>query len=227
MTKQSLSLRDFVNIDELLHSSKFQIDDPMELLGAKLKSFLGKFLADLGVKADGQPLIKGEVSKHAHISGPVYIDEGALVEPTAMITGPCYIGPKAEVRHGAYIRGNVYVGAKCVVGHTTEVKGAVFFDGAKAGHFAYIGDSILGRNVNLGAGTKLANLKITDGDVYFRDPKTNAQVSSGLRKFGAIVGDDAQTGCNAVLAPGVLMLPKTAVLPCVFYRGTLRSGLGK
>ncbi len=123
------------------------------------------------------------------------------------------------------MRGNVYVGKDCVVGHTTEVKGSIFFDGAKAGHFAYVGDSILGRNVNLGAGTKLANLKLDRSEVRYRHPDTNELVGSGLKKFGAIMADESQTGCNVVLDPGTILMPGTGVLPCIHFRGTLTRGI--
>jgi NDP-sugar pyrophosphorylase family protein len=149
------------------------------------------------------------------------------VEPTAYIQGPCVIGPGAEIRHGAYIRGHAWIGAKAVVGHTTEVKGAVFFDNAKAGHFAYVGDSLLGQNVNLGAGTKLANLKLKGDEVRVKHPLSGELIRTGLRKFSAIIGDNAQTGCNSVLSPGTLLLPNTAVLPCVHYLGTLTKGFAR
>jgi NDP-sugar pyrophosphorylase family protein len=163
----------------------------------------------------------------ALIEGQVYVEAGAVIEPTAYVKGPAYIGKGAEVRHGAYIRGDVYVGPGAVVGHATEVKSAVFFDGAKAGHFAYVGDAILGREVNLGAGTKLANLGLRRGTVRIKHPDTGQLIDTGLKKFSAIMGDESQTGCNAVLSPGTLLLPKTAVLPCVHFRGTLKAGLGR
>ena len=146
-----------------------------------LKSLIKKILSEHGVS--DSPIIKGEVSEHAIIEGAVYIEEGAKVGPTAYIQGPCFIASGAEVRHGAFIRGNVYVGKNAVVGHTTEVKGSIFFDDAKAGHFAYVGDSILGKNVNLGAGTKLANLKLDNQQVKVKNPETMKRVSSGLRKL--------------------------------------------
>lgn len=117
------------------------------------------------------------------------------------------------------------MGARAVVGHTTEVKGSTFFDDAKAGHFAYVGDSVLGRGVNLGAGTKLANLKLRGNEVKVIDPNTDKVVATGFRKMGAILGDFSQTGCNAVLSPGTILLPRTGVLPCVHYHGTLKTGI--
>jgi NDP-sugar pyrophosphorylase family protein len=180
--------------------------NPWGALKGNLKSFFESLASE--------NVILGEVSSLALIEGShVYIAEGAKVEAGAYIKGPCYIGKNTEVRHSAYIRGNVYVGENCVVGHCTEVKHSIFLDGAKAGHFNYIGDSILGNNVNLGAGTKLANLKMTPGNVILKvDGKA---VDSGIRKFGAVIGDSSETGCNSVLNPGTVLAPKSLVFPNV------------
>lgn len=222
---ESLTLRTFVDLSQCLHGAQFQDSNPFAYVGKALGAWVDAFLTRQGVGE--APVIRGQVHAGAFISGRVLIDEGAIVEPTAFIQGPCYIGPGAEVRHGAYIRGNVYVGPKAVVGHTTEVKGAVFFDHAKAGHFAYVGDSILGKGVNLGAGTKLANLGLTRQTIRVKHPVTNTYVSTGLTKFSAIMGDESQTGCNSVLSPGTLLMPGTMVLPCVHFRGTLLRGIAK
>ncbi len=222
---EPLTLRTFVDLSKCLHGAQFLDENPFAYVGKALGSWLERFLTEQGV-GDG-PLIRGKVHPAAFIQGRVLIDEGATVEPTAFIQGPCYVGPGAEVRHGAYIRGNVYVGPKAVVGHTTEVKGAVFFDHAKAGHFAYVGDSILGRDTNLGAGTKLANLGLARQTIRVKHPVSGELVSTGLTKFSAIMGDESQTGCNAVLSPGTLLMPRTMVLPCVHFRGTLLRGLAK
>jgi len=143
--------------------------------------------------------------------GPLSIGKGVLVESGAFIKGPTIIGDQSEIRQGAYLRGHCLVGARCVVGHVTEVKHAIFLDDAKAGHFAYLGDSILGNEVNLGAGTKLANLRFSGGDILVKTPV--GPISSGLHKFGAILGDKAQTGCNAVTNPGTVLGKKSIVLP--------------
>jgi bifunctional N-acetylglucosamine-1-phosphate-uridyltransferase/glucosamine-1-phosphate-acetyltransferase GlmU-like protein len=142
----------------------------------------------------------------------VELGRGVLIEPDAFIKGPAIIGDNTEVRQGAYVRGDVLVGAGCVVGHATEVKHAVFLDGAKAGHFAYVGDSILGNDVNLGAGTKFANLKFAPGTVSISLPD-GSRVDTGRRKMGAILGDGCQTGCNSVTNPGVLLGPGSLVAP--------------
>jgi NDP-sugar pyrophosphorylase family protein len=219
----TLPLNLFVNIAGIWHSQKFLNPSSLFYLGTSLETWLNLVLDELGVQ--DTPVIKGTVHPGAFITGRVYIEEGAIVEPTAYIQGPCVIGPHAEIRHGAYIRGNAWIGAKAVVGHTTEVKGAVFFDGAKAGHFAYVGDAILGRDTNLGAGTKLANLKLKGDIVKIKHPVTGDLIETGLRKLSAIMADNSQTGCNAVLSPGTVLMQSTAVLPCVHYYGTLLKGL--
>lgn len=143
----------------------------------------------------------------------IYIGKGTVVEPGALIKGPTIIGHHTEVRQGAYIRGNCIIGNRCVVGHATEVKSAVMLNDSKAGHFAYVGDSILGNNVNLGAGTKLANLKILPVEMKF---SVGGEVyKTGLRKLGAILGDHVETGCNSVTSPGTLLGKKSLVYPCV------------
>jgi bifunctional N-acetylglucosamine-1-phosphate-uridyltransferase/glucosamine-1-phosphate-acetyltransferase GlmU-like protein len=143
--------------------------------------------------------------------GPIEIGEGAVIESGAYIKGPAVIGARTEVRQGAYVRGGVITGTACVIGHATEVKNAVFLNDAKAGHFAYVGDSILGVDVNLGAGTKLANLRIVRGNIILRI--SGKSVDTGLRKFGAILGDGCETGCNSVTSPGTLFGPGSLIYP--------------
>ena len=212
-------------VKEELHIPQKFPEDLLKLLGKPLQNWICSLLNALEVSET--PLIQGKVHPTSTIEGPVFIHAEAQVEPHCYIKGPTYIGPGSEIRHGAYLRGNVYVGKNCIVGHTTEVKGSVFFDGAKAGHFAYVGDSILGAHVNLGAGTKLANLKLKKDIVKFIHPRTQNKVSSHLKKFGAILGDYSQTGCNAVLSPGTLLMPRTLVMPCAHYHGTLIKGIAR
>ena len=139
------------------------------------------------------------------------IGKGVLIEAGAMLTGPVILGDRTEVRQGAYLRGNCLVGCRCVVGHATEVKHTIFLDDAKAGHFAYLGDTILGNQVNLGAGTKMANLRFVSGNISVRTE--DGSVDTGLRKFGAVLGDQVQTGCNSVTNPGTLIGPRSFLLP--------------
>ena len=157
----------------------------------------------------------------------IVIEVGAVVEPGDYIIGPAYIGAGAVVRHGAYVRENVIMLAGSTLGHASEAKNALFLPGAAAPHFAYVGDSILGHHVNLGAGTKLSNLGIlsakdaaTGKRPTIRLVIDGVEYDTGLTKFGAILGDDAQTGCNAVLNPGSIIGPRTLV----YANTSLRKG---
>jgi NDP-sugar pyrophosphorylase family protein len=177
---------------------------------ARLQSYLEQWLA-------GQAAILGHVEAGATLVKPeqIYLGPGARVQAGAYLTGPAYIGPDSEVRHGAYIRGSLLAGAGCVLGHASEFKNAILLPGSAAGHFAYVGDSILGRHVNLGAGTKLANFEMFSEDhkaktgrrptIKLPIPGQPTPVDTGLTKLGAILGDEAQTGCNVVTNPGCLI----------------------
>jgi acetyltransferase-like isoleucine patch superfamily enzyme len=145
------------------------------------------------------------------IGNRILLGKGVLIESGALIKEPAVIGDCTEVRQGAYVRGSCLTGKRCVIGHTTEVKHTIFLNDAKAGHFAYLGDSILGNEANLGAGTKFANLRFLSGNVQIKTP--NGALDSGLRKFGAILGDRAQTGCNSVTNPGTLLGPDSLLMP--------------
>jgi NDP-sugar pyrophosphorylase family protein len=134
-----------------------------------------------------------------------------------MLKGPVIIGAGTQVRQGAYVRGSVLTMEDCVIGHVTEAKNVLMLKGAKAGHFAYLGDSILGCDVNLGAGTKLANLKLLKLPFKFQIGSETATVDR--RKFGAILGDRVATGCNSVTSPGVILGPDSLVLPNVTVKG--------
>jgi NDP-sugar pyrophosphorylase family protein len=172
--------------------------------------------------------IEGEVMPGAWLSdAPIVIEAGAVVEPGAYIIGPAYIGVGAVVRHGAYIRENVILLANSTLGHASEAKNALFLPGAAAPHFAYVGDSILGHRVNLGAGTKLSNLailsekdKATGKRPAIKLTVDGQEYDTGLSKFGAILGDDVQTGCNAVLNPGCIVGPRTLI----YANTSLRKG---
>ncbi|MEN8134930.1 MAG: hypothetical protein ABFS18_05270 [Thermodesulfobacteriota bacterium] len=163
---------------------------------------------------DGDNLLKGAsvIMAGVVLQGEGFcFGKGVLVESGAFICGPVVLGDFTEVRQGAYLRGNCLIGKRCVVGHVTEVKHTIFLDDAKAGHFAYLGDTILGNRVNLGAGTKMANLRFVSGNVGVRTPE--GTVETGLRKLGAILGDQVQTGCNSVTNPGTLIGRRSFLLP--------------
>ena len=163
------------------------------------------------------PLILGEVHPTAVLSGLVSIGENSVIGPHVHITGPVYIGKNASIRHGAYVRENNIIGDGSVVGHDSEIKGSIMLANSHAPHFAYVGDSILGHGVNLGAGTKLANLKLEGNEVVIH--YQGERIATGLRKFGAIVGDNVSIGCNAVTAPGTLIGRDSWIYSLISLRG--------
>jgi len=172
----------------------------------------------LVVEKDGEILDGASVIYAGAIlmDNEIYIGRGTIVEPGALIKGPAIIGDNTEIRQGAYLRGDALVGDGCMVGHTTELKSSVMLGESKAGHFAYIGDSILGK-VNLGAGTKLANLKIVESDVVISIE--GKKYETGLRKFGAIFADGVETGCNSVTTPGTILGKDVLLYPNTTARG--------
>lgn len=150
----------------------------------------------------------------------ITIGKGSVVEPGAYIKGPCIIGNHCVIRHGAYIRGNLITGDGCVIGHDTEIKNAILLDDVHAAHFAYVGDSILGNRVNLGAGTKCANLKFNNKQNVIVEHH-GQKIDTKLRKFGAIFGDDVQTGCNVVTNPGAILGKNVHCSPAMSVRGII------
>jgi len=209
----------FTDLSGSFYSSNFEHSDLLSYFGKDLNIWLQSLLKSKGVL--DEPLIESEyVSKKAHIEGAVYIAKDVVVEPFAFIKGPCFIGEGTQVRQSAYIRGDVFAGKKAVIGHCTEIKSSVMLDDAKAGHFAYIGNSFLAKSVNLGAGTKLANLKLNRSNVRVKHPNTKKSVDTGMYKFSCVLGDGVQTGCNSVISPGSLLLPKATVMPCEHFHGT-------
>jgi len=164
-----------------------------------------------------KPEIRGTVMEGAFVDGQVFIDEGTVVEPGAVVFGPAYIGKNCVIRSGAYIRGDVLVGDGAVLGHASEFKNCVLMDGAQCPHFNYVGDSVLGFKSHLAAGVIVSNLKITRDEIVVKLDGT--EYPTGLRKFGAIVGDEAEIGCNAVINPGTLIGKKVLSYPLTSLRG--------
>ena len=159
------------------------------------------------------------VMQGAIIGSDVILGENVVVEPHAYVKGPAIIGDGTEIRHGAYVRDHAVIGRNCIIGHSTEVKHSILMDGVSVSHWNYIGDSILGFDVNLGAGTKLSNKKIVKTGIVIRDLNGNPY-PVGQQKLGAIIGDGTQVGCNAVLNPGTLLGKRCMVYPLVSARGT-------
>ncbi len=142
---------------------------------------------------------EGDIHETAVVKGKVFLAKGASIKPHAYIEGPAWIGPNASVGHAAYVRGGSILASGAKVGHASEVKHSLLLAGAQAPHFNYVGDSILGNNVNIGAGVKLANFHTMGKNI-----KVDGQ-DTGLRKFSAALGDNVSIGCNSVLSPGTIM----------------------
>jgi UDP-N-acetylglucosamine diphosphorylase / glucose-1-phosphate thymidylyltransferase / UDP-N-acetylgalactosamine diphosphorylase / glucosamine-1-phosphate N-acetyltransferase / galactosamine-1-phosphate N-acetyltransferase len=157
-----------------------------------------------------------------HIEGPVFLHETVRLPRQATIIGPAYIGAGTEIRPGAYIRGNVIVGENCVLGNSCEFKNCLLMDRVQVPHFSYVGDSVLGSGAHLGAGAILSNLRLDQGEVPV--VVEGGRVMSGLKKLGAMLGEKAEIGCNAVLQPGTVMGKRALVIPAIAYGGTLAAG---
>lgn len=156
---------------------------------------------------------------HAWIGRDVFIGEGTVVEDGAMIQGPAIIGRNCQIRHNAYIRQHVLIGDGCMVGNACELKNALLFNGCQVPHFNYVGDSILGHGAHLGAGVVLSNFRAFPGNVTVT--LDGQPFDTGLIKFGALLGDHADVGCNAVLNPGSILGRGALVYPAVNWRGHL------
>lgn len=159
--------------------------------------------------------------KFDEIAPDVWVAKSAKVAPTAFIAAPCIIDEEADIRHCAFIRGGVIVGKKCVVGNSTEMKNAIIFDNVQIPHFNYVGDSILGYKSHLGAGAVTSNVKSDKTLVTIKNG--DYKIETGMKKFGAMVGDFTEVGCNSVLCPGTVVGRNCTVYPLSRVRGYLKE----
>ncbi len=149
----------------------------------------------------------------------VWVHKSAKVFPSAYLGAPCIIGPNTEVRHCAFIRGSALVGADCVVGNSVELKNVILFDHVQTPHYNYVGDSILGYYSHMGAGSITSNVKADKKLVIVRDG--TEKIETGIKKFGAMLGDHVEVGCNAVLNPGTVIGRNSNVYPTSCVRGVV------
>lgn len=177
-----------------------------------------KKIAPALAAAEFAPL-RADIPPGVHIEGKVWIDPSVKLPPHATIIGPAWIGPGTEIRPNAYLRGNVIVGSGCVLGNSSEYKNALLMDEVETPHYNYVGDTILGNGAHLGAGVICSNLRLDQAPVTVRLP--GGTIDTGLRKFGAVLGDEAEVGCNAVLNPGTLLGRRALVTPCTNFGGYL------
>ncbi len=182
---------------------------PWEVL-PKIKAF---------VRALGPTL---SLDAYDHPDDEVWIHKSAKLYPNIYIAGPTIIGAETEIRPGAFIRGSALVGRGCVVGNSTELKNCILFDKVQVPHYNYVGDSILGSFAHMGAGSICSNVKSDKTLVIVRG--TGVAIETGLKKFGAILGDHVEVGCNSVLNPGTVLEPYASVYPLSRVRGVVRAG---
>jgi UDP-N-acetylglucosamine diphosphorylase / glucose-1-phosphate thymidylyltransferase / UDP-N-acetylgalactosamine diphosphorylase / glucosamine-1-phosphate N-acetyltransferase / galactosamine-1-phosphate N-acetyltransferase len=169
------------------------------------------------------PGLHNRCEGRAYIGEKVFIGEGTVVEDGVMIKGPAIIGKNCQIRHNAYIREDVIVGDNCMVGNSCELKNVLLFNNVQVPHFNYVGDSVLGYKAHLGAGVKVSNYKLYGDTVTVEvDGKP---FDTGLRKFGALIGDHVEIGCNAVLSPGSIIGRGAVIYPNVSWRGILPANM--
>ena len=179
---------------------------PWEALGG-IKSLI----VSLGEKLDPD--------EYREVSPQVWVHKTAKVAPTAFLGAPCIIGAETEVRHCAFIRGAALVGEHCVVGNSVELKNVILFDNVQTPHYNYVGDSILGYKSHMGAGSITSNVKQDQRPVVVHAPEGN--VETGLKKFGAMLGDFVEVGCNSVLNPGTVIGRHSNIYPLSSVRGVV------
>jgi NDP-sugar pyrophosphorylase family protein len=167
---------------------------------------------------------QGKLPAGCSVSGAVWIHPSVKLPPFCSITGPVYLGEGCEVRPGAYLRGYVIAGKNCVLGNSSEFKNCLLLDGAQVPHFSYVGDSVLGNGAHLGAGVICSNLRLDQHPVPVVLPD-GTRTDSGMRKLGALIGDGAEVGCNAVLNPGSILGRRSLVMPGLAFRGALAEGM--
>ena len=172
-----------------------------------------------GVKQLILDLGKALGDDYAEVSPSVWVHKTAAVAPTAYLGAPCIIGADTEVRHCAFIRGSALVGENCVVGNSVELKNVILFDNVQVPHYNYVGDSILGYKSHMGAGSLTSNVKSDKTLVVVKAP--DEQIPTGLKKFGAMLGDFVEVGCNSVLNPGTVIGPHSNIYPTSCVRGVV------
>lgn len=200
-----LTVKELYTLDQTIAKDIFEgVTYPWEVL-PKISSFILEL---------GKTLSEDEYEKRGE---NVWIAKSAKVAPTAFINGPAIIGKDAEVRHCAFIRGNAIVGEGAVVGNSTELKNVILFNKVQVPHYNYVGDSILGFKAHMGAGSITSNVKSDKKLVVVHTGEGN--IETGLKKFGAMLGDCVEVGCNSVLNPGTVLGPNVNVYPTSSVRG--------
>ena len=209
---EQLTVKALYNLEETIAKDIFEgVTYPWEVLPK-----IGAFIVELG-----NTLSEEEYDK---VGENVWIAKSAKVFPSAYINGPVIIGKNAEVRHCAFIRGNAIVGEGAVVGNSTELKNVILFNKVQVPHYNYVGDSILGYKAHMGAGSITSNVKSDKTLVVVKDSyDTKEEIETGLKKFGAMLGDYVEVGCNSVLNPGTVIGSRSNIYPLSRVRGVIPS----
>lgn len=206
---EAAKISNLYNLDETIAKDLFEgAVYPWEVLPK-----IGSFILELGAKLDAE-----EYEKRGE---NVWIARSAKVAPSAFINGPAIIGKDAEIRHCAFIRGNAIVGEGAVVGNSTELKNVVLFNKVQVPHYNYVGDSVLGFKAHMGAGSITSNVKSDKTLVVVKDGEE--QIATGLKKFGAMLGDNVEVGCNSVLNPGTVIGRGSQIYPVSCVRGVIAA----
>ncbi len=204
---ESCKIKNLYKLDQTIAKELFEgCTYPWELL-PKISAFiceLGKTLPE---------------DEYERLGDDIWIAKSALVAPTASVRGPAIIGKDAEIRHCAFIRGNAIVGEGAVVGNSTELKNVILFNKVQVPHYNYVGDSILGYKSHMGAGSITSNVKSDKTPVVVKDGRD--QIETGLKKFGAMLGDEVEVGCGSVLNPGTVIGPRSNIYPLSSVRGVI------
>ena len=205
----NITIQNLYNLNETIAAKVFEgLTYPWEVLPK-----IGDFIIELGKTLDKEKF--DEIDEH------VWVAKSATVAPTAYIKGPVIIDENAEIRHCAFIRGKAIVGKNSVVGNSTELKNVILFNNVQVPHYNYVGDSILGYKSHMGAGSITSNVKSDKKLVVVRNG--DERIETGLKKFGAMLGDNVEVGCGSVLNPGSIIGKNTNIYPLSSVRGTINE----
>lgn len=206
---EQLQIKNLYSLEETLAASLFDgAVYPWELLPK-----IGAYIIELGKTLSSD--------KYERQGENIWIAKSAIIAPTACINGPCIIDEEAEIRHCAFIRGNAIVGKGAVVGNSTELKNVILFNKVQVPHYNYVGDSILGYKSHMGAGSITSNVKSDKTLVVVKSPYGN--IETGLKKMGAMLGDNVEVGCNSVLNPGTIIGRNSNIYPTSMVRGYIAA----
>jgi len=207
---KELMVKELYNLEETIAAAIFDgVTYPWEVLPK-----ISKFILELGAV-----LPEDEYEKRGE---DIWVAKSAKVAPSAYINGPVIIGKEAEIRHCAFIRGNAIVGEGAVVGNSTELKNVILFNKVQVPHYNYVGDSILGYKAHMGAGSITSNVKSDKTLTAVKTPE--GVIETGLKKFGAMLGDDVEVGCGTILNPGSIVGRETNIYPLSMVRGYVAAG---